>query len=936
MPFATWNGQPLLRPAHAGVRGHARDVRPSTMTRLMTNAIERWRLPLAALCLSVCAGCPQPTPDAPTPVTTPMNATFFDRDVTVHPSGLTLLVEEQHIAPVVAIQVWVRVGSGDETDAEAGLAHVHEHMLFKGTATRGVGEIAGDIESVGGSINAWTSFDQTVYHVVVPARHAERGLDVLLDAVANSAFDAEELERELEVIQEEIRQGEDQPGRVLSRALFEAAFSTHPYGRPVIGTPESVASFTRDDVVRFFRRWYRPENMTLVVVGDVTEAQVVDAVERTFGRERTGFEPAAMRPVEPPQAETRVRVIQRDVQEARVNIAFHAPALSHEDTPALELLAFLLGTGDSSMLFERVQRQQRLASDVYAYLYTPAEPGLLMLGSRFGGGEREVTAEQVVSAMLEVVADLHEELVGADDLRRAVRNLESDAIYQRQTVQATAQRLGFFHVVAGGVAFESRFVELARRVSVEDLRRVARTYLTPERCTVALLLPEAVEPPTEALVQSWVADAFARREAVATDADALVDDLGVARFELPSGTILLVQPDHTAPIVSIRAAVLAGTLAEDDATLGASNVLAELLTSGTRIRDAATLAREVDSMAASLAGFSGRNTIGMRMTALRRDLDAAIDLFLDALFHSELPEDELLRVKEEVLADLATQDDDVAGTTFRTFSETIFAGHPYARSVLGTVESVGGLDRDELLEFYHRLVQPSRMVISVVGDVEPAEIARTFGAHLADSSAAAPRDLPSFPAPAEVSEPRRIDRARDRQQAHVVLGFPADPMYGEHRPALDVLAAVLGGQGGRLFVELRDRQSLAYSVSAFNSSGLDVGSFAFYIATSPEKVEQALDGMRREIAQLRDHGVGEEELERARQFLIGRRDIGMQRQSTRAGLLLFDELYGAGHRWSSGYASRISAVDSEAIQRAIDAVFVAEREVVVVTRPGEE
>jgi zinc protease len=865
-----------------------------------------------------------------------MNASYADRDVTVHPSGLTLLVEEQHVAPVVAIQVWVRVGSGDETDAEAGLAHVHEHMLFKGTASRGVGEIARDIEAVGGSINAWTSFDQTVYHVVVPARHAERGLDVLLDAVVHSAFDAEELERELEVIQEEIRQGEDQPGRVLSRALFETAFATHPYGRPVIGTPESVASFTREDVVRFFDRWYRPENMTLVVVGDIAETDVVDAVDRTFGRQPRGFRPAAPRAIEPPQSATRVRVLQRDVQEAHASIAFHAPELSHEDTPALELLTLLLGQGDSSMLFERVQRQQRLASDVYAYLYTPAEPGLLMLGSRFGGGEREVSAEQVVTAILEVVADLHDELVSSDDLRRAVRNVESDAIYQRQTVQGTAQRLGFFHVVAGGVAFESRFVELARQVSAEDLRRVARTYLRPERCTVALLLPEAVEAPSETAVTAWVTRAFERRTVLAPAEEVTLDDVGVARFELPSGTVLLVQPDHTAPIVSIRAAVLAGTLAEDDSTLGASNVLAELLTSGTRIRDAATLAREVDSMAASLAGFSGRNTIGMRMTALRRDLDAAIELFVDALFHSELPEDELLRVKEEVLADLATQDDDVAGTTFRTFSETMYAGHPYARSVLGTVESVGGLDRDELLEFYHRLVQPSRMVISVVGDVEPAEMARTFGAHLVDSSAAAPRALPAFDRPVEVNEPRRIDRSRDRQQAHVVLGFPADPMYGEHRPALDVLAAVLGGQGGRLFLELRDRQSLAYSVSAFNSSGLDVGSFAFYIATSPEKVEQALEGMRREIAQLREHGVGEEELERARQFLIGRRDIGLQRQSTRAGLLLFDELYGAGHLWSSGYAERIGAVDSEALQRAIEAVFVPEREVVVVTRPDAD
>lgn len=892
-----------------------------------------WRALVCALLGALFVACGSRALPDPTPSVDNMNSPRPPAANDVHPSGLTLLVEPQHLAPVVAIQVWVRVGSGDERDAEAGLAHVHEHMIFKGTEQRGVGQIARDIERLGGSINAWTSFDQTVYHVIVPSRHAQLGLDVLLDAVANSAFDADELERELEVIQEEIRQGEDQPGRVLSRATFETAFQTHPYGRPVIGTAESVAAFGREDVLAFFRRWYRPENMTLVVVGDIERDEVEAAVTRTFGSSRTGFEPAPARPVEPPQDGVRATVLQRDVQESHVNLAFRVPELGHADTPALELLTILLGQGESSLLFERVQRQARLSNDVYAYLYSPAEPGLLLLGARFGGAGESPGPEAVIDALLRTVAELHEQLVSADDLRRAIRNLESDAIYQRQTVQGTAQRLGYFHTVAGSVSFESRFVELARRVSPQDLRRVARTYLRPESCTAALLLPETAEAPDEALVASWVEAAYAD-VAQPIDDDALaLDEGGVARIELPSGAVLLVQPDSSAPLVTMRAVVLGGSLAEDETTTGAGNLVAELLTSGTATRDASALAREVEGLAASLSGFSGRNTLGMRMTALSRDFDAASAIFFDALLHSEFPDDELARVRAEAQADLASQQDDIAGMTFRTFAETIYEGHPYARSVLGTPESIGGLDRSELLEYYRRLVQPSRMVVSVVGDVDVDHVVRVLSTRLEDTSAAAPRELEAGAPPTARDAAVRHEQLRERQQAHIVLGFPGVPMYDPRRPALDVLAAILGGQGGRLFVELRDRQSLAYSVSAFHSAGYDTGAFAFYIATSPEKIDDAIAGIRAEIDRLRSEPVSTEELDRARQFLIGRRDIGLQRQSARAAFLAFDELYGGGHAWGRGYASRIEAVDPEAIGDAVEAVFSPSREVLVLTRP---
>ena len=230
-------------------------------------------------------------------------------------NGLTVILEENHASPVVSVNVWVETGSACEVKGEYGLAHVHEHMLFKGTEKRDVGEIARVIESSGGDINAFTSFDETVYYVVIASRFLDTALDVLSDAMQNSTFDPGELEKELEVVVEEIRRGQDSPGRNLSEKMFSTAFTEHPYGRPIIGSIESVRSFTREGIMEFYKKWYSPENMVLVVVGDFDSASVEEKIEETFGKLRKKEVAECVIKEEPVQQEMRTFVIDKPLQE---------------------------------------------------------------------------------------------------------------------------------------------------------------------------------------------------------------------------------------------------------------------------------------------------------------------------------------------------------------------------------------------------------------------------------------------------------------------------------------------------------------------------------------------------------------------------------------------------------------------------------------------
>jgi zinc protease len=852
-----------------------------------------------------------------------------------HPSGLRVVLVHQPGVPVTALQFWVRVGSGDESEAEAGLAHVHEHMIFKGTEQRGVGQVAGDIEALGGNINAWTSFDQTVYHIVVPSRFAAEGLDVLADSLRNSRFDPDELQRELLVIDEEIRRGDDMPTRVFQQAVFSASFGDHPYGRPVIGTRASVAAFTHADVRRFYERWYRPDNMTLVAVGDVSWETLSGVLDRYWGRRAPSARlERPVRPATEDQSATRAFVLQRDVQQARFVIAFPGPALSDADQPALDLLAHLLGGGDSSVLYERVQRRQRLTNHIGASLYAPAQPGALLISGAVQGN----TADAVLAALdatLRELAELHDQPLLQRDLDRARVGLDSSVIYGRQTVQGYADRLGYYDTVAGDLTFEAAYLEKAHRVTLADLQRMARRYLRPERATVGVLLPEGLDAsqvPAEADLIARVTRAWNTPRTLRL-ADAQEIREGIHVWQAPSGMRVVVQHDPNVETYALRAIVPGGSVHEGSALAGASSLLSELFHCGTETRSAGELARHLEDMAASLSANSGRHTLGVSMRGLARDFDAGVELFADVLLASTCPPSEFERVRAEVIQAAEASRDSLSGEVYRAFDGRMFADHPYGRSLDSVLESLRTLSREQVMGFYRGLVRPEHMVVVMVGQVDPERALRTLAAAIPEHMEGQALELGRPAEPTLPQEPARVELFRDRQQAHLVVGWPAVPMGHPDADAQDVLATILNGQSGRLFLELRDRQSLAYSVGAYASAMPLAGHFSIYLATSPSRLEEAIEAVRAQVEVLRAEGVTEDDVERARRLLLGRRDVSLQTPGARASLMGYDLFYGFPADEYLRYAERLAAVDAASVHALIRRLLTPDREVITVLRP---
>ena len=362
-------------------------------------------------------------------------------------NGLQVVLEENRSAPVVAVQTWVKVGAADEPDRLAGVSHFLEHMLFKGTKRRGVGQIAREIEQAGGEINAWTSFDETVYHVVLASEFLDVGLDVLSDAVTNSSLDAKEFSRERGVILEEVKQGLDDPDRGAAQKMFAGVFRGHTYARPVIGSIETVSSMTRDEVNAFYQSRYVASNMTLVVVGDFDTEKAKAKIQKFFGSLRTGGKAASPpRPAMPKAAPLQVDVLTRDVKESQILAAFRIPAVRDEDIPALDLLSVVLGQGESCRLNLEVVRNRQLAKSAFSYVFGARDGGVLVAGAVTGG----VRVDEVTQAVLDEVAKLSRLPVGRAELEKAKTILESDRVYDRETVQGYARKMGYYATMKHG------------------------------------------------------------------------------------------------------------------------------------------------------------------------------------------------------------------------------------------------------------------------------------------------------------------------------------------------------------------------------------------------------------------------------------------------------------------------------------------------------
>ncbi len=842
-------------------------------------------------------------------------------------NGLTVILKENHSSPLVSFQMWIKVGSADEQDKEAGISHLIEHMLFKGTAKRKVGEIAREVGTAGGDINAFTSYDETVFYLVIPSRYFFPGLDVMADAIQNSSFDPEELKREKEVVLEEVRMRTDQPSTKLNEALFSAAYTVHPYQRPIIGFEKTVQSFDRAKVMEYFCKWYTPDNMSLVVTGDFKSEEAMTAIKKAFLNFTSHIKATPNRPAEPPQGEMRSVILPEDVQKTYLEMAFHIPAINHNDLYPLDVLASILGDGESSRLYQKVKSEAGLVNSIDVSSFTPKDPGVLMIGCLLESDKAKPTLTKIFQELYRI----QDEPPSSEEIQKAKLKLTSDFLYSQQTIQGEGRQHGYFETVVGDVAFEQTYVERINQVTAQDIIKVAQKYLTPQNATIGLLVPEKETSP---ITYVEIKDSIAQLEKPSVFAAATASP-ATQRFVLPNGITLIVRENRNLPIVSMQAVFLGGVRFEKKENNGINNFIAEMLTKGTKKRSALDIAKEIESMAGEMSGFSGRNSFGVSCTILSQFFEQGLDLFSDVLINPSFPEEELAKKRADIIAAIEQEKDQPFSFIRKNFDAFFFENHPYGMDALGTKDVVSQLNSQELEEYYGSLARSKNLVITIVGDVKADKAQKMVEALFYGFP-----DLPcAYPIlsqePKSVVMRQKEIKQGKKAQAQVMLGFPGVDIKSPDKYSLAVLNAILAGQGGRLFTELRDKQSLAYVVTSFAWEGIDPGYIAFYIGCEPPKVVKAIEGIKKEIQKITEEKVSPKELERAQNHLVGNFSIEHQTNASVAAEMGFNERYGLGNDYSKTYLDKILKVSVKDVQRAAKKYLDLTHYTLLIIKPEE-
>ena len=792
--------------------------------------------------------------------------------VTTLDNGLTVILREDRSAPVVSAQAWAQTGSVHEGRwLGAGLSHVLEHMLFKGTATRPPGQIDREVQDAGGYMNAYTSFDRTVYHIDAPNTGTRVAVDVLCDIMQHATLPEDELVKELDVIRREMDMGHDDPGRRAGRRLFETAYTRSPYRFTVIGYRDIFDTLKREDIVGYYRERYAPNNVFFLVVGDIVAGDVLAQIKEAWAKTPSRAIPPMVLPEEPTQAAAREVIEEAPIELGHFHFSWHIPDVRHADIPALDVLATLLGNGRSSRLFQNVREKKALAHSADAWTYNPGLPGLF-------GMSGVVDAEKFTAArdaMLAEVERMKAKPVSKAELAKAVKQFTAGTLATRKTMAGQAQDLGGNWLAASDLNFSQRFLDAVRRLTPADLQRVARQYLTPENRTLYALLPEGTAPKTTASIE------------VSSRSD-------IAKFDLPNGLRLLVKEDHRLPFVHFRAGLRGGVLAETAANSGASSMLAKLMMKGTKTRTAEQLATEIESVGGSLDTYSGNNSLGVTAEVLREDFALGLELLTEVLLRPSFPKAELEREREIQLGNLRHQRDELLQSCFKLMKRTLFGDTGYGLDSLGTEATVKGFQVGDLAGMHRQLVTPDNCVLAIYGAVDTkrvvAEVKRAFANW---KSGAQPSATPQTPDPR--SQTRRASDTRDKKQAVLVIGFPGTTLHHEDRYALDLIQEACSDMGSRLFTRIREKLGLAYYVGAQHMAGLAPGYFAFYCGTAPEKAALVEKELLAEADLLSTEGLSEAELKRAKAKIVGQKKISRQDLCGQAMLHALDELYGLGY-----------------------------------------
>ncbi len=843
-------------------------------------------------------------PDEPASEPSPPDMTSVRRlpnDVTMAElsNGLTVIVQENHVAPVATVRCHVR-NTGGAFEGEylgAGLSHVLEHVVSGGTTTnRSEKEIERIIDRFGGATNAFTSSHLTGYYIDCPAKDVMAAIDLIADSMQHVVFEQSAYERELKVVQRELADGEVNRSRVQWKMLQQTVYTAHPARTPIIGYLDVLRNTSKEDLVNFYRERYVPNNQVFVVTGDIDTDVVLDEVAKHYTGTPRGPETFIPMPDEPEQLSPREAVREMDGATYDLTFAWPTVKLSHPDLYALDVAAYILSEGDSSRLVRRLKYDEQLVLSVSSASYTPHYVnGIFACFASATPDNWERASEEIIRD----VYRLCDELVTPTELAKAKKQKASELVFGQQTVQQAAESLGRNFLSTGDPLFDHTYVENIQKVTAEQVRDVARRYFVPGKLNRVIIAPPGGAPKSAASVGGGAEG-----------------DIRVER--LSNGVRVLLKRHSHLPMVNIRAYTIGAALVDTPETAGRAALVGSMLDKGTATRNADQIAEYFDSIGGSFSTSAGRFTVYASATVLKDDFTDAAAIFAECFTQPTFPDEEYQKVKTLALGAIARRAASPQAEIFEAFNDSLPPTTPYHLVQGGKKETVEGLTATDLKAYHAKYFVPQNMMITVFGDIDVKQALGIVRDKFGGLEPAEDFKPAAFDRPNTIPETITLHKQTAKQTGMVLLGYPSVSIFDkEDYAALTILDAMTSGYsypGGWLHNELRG-EGLVYFVHAFQMAGPAPGYFSVLAQTQPDKIDEVVERIRKNIARTVKGDFDDSELGKAKEMVIALHAQDNTTISSQAQQAALDELYGLGFAHDKTFDKRMNAVTRDDVIR---------------------
>jgi zinc protease len=764
-------------------------------------------------------------------------------------NGLTLIVHEDRKAPIVAVNVWYHVGSKNENEGKTGFAHLFEHLMFNGSEHYN-DDYFKPFDRVGATgMNGTTNFDRTNYFQVVPKNALDMALWMESDRMGHllGAIDQARLDEQRGVVQNEKRQGENQPyGKVFTTAFRNIFPAGHPYSWPVIGYMEDLEAASLEDVQQWFQDYYGAANAVVVIAGDIDPQHALERVEHYFGHIPSG-PPLTKQDIWIPDVRGVHRQIMQDrVPQARVYKIWMMPEIGHPEATDLDLVAGILSEGKTSRFYKRLVFDDQIASDVAAFAFPLEIAGLFGVVATAMPGQDLAAVD---AAIEEEVGRFLAEGPTADELERILTQRRASFIRGAERVGGFGGKsdiLARHEVYLGDPGFYRTTLARWEAAETGALKAVANKWMAKGQYILE------VHPFAEYATTENVVDRSAI-PAPGTAPEARFDDF--ERFELSNGLRVLLAQRSAVPVVNLRMMINAGFAADQAGLPGTADLAMDMLDEGTKSRSALEISDELSVLGATLESGSNLDVSTVSMSALKDKLAPSLDLFADVILNPTFPEEDYRRLQKQQLAAIAQEKVQPVGMALRVFPRLLYGeGHAYSMplSGSGTEDSVMQIGTGHLKAFHQAFFKPNNATLVVVGDVSASELQplleQQFRRWRGGDVPAKNIDLVASRSESAVY---LVDRPGSEQSV-IFAGHVAPPKNNDQEIAIEAMNEVLGGSfNARVNMNLREDKHWSYGARSLLIDAEGQRPFLVYAPVQTDKTSESMAEIYREVSEIR-------------------------------------------------------------------------------------